>query len=93
MTQATEDYRADVGPATRAAMPLTYATPDRSPRSRGTGAVITLAVLVLTASVLIFLTIAESHWSDPSALWAGAVAVLALAGMGTAMGHFLTRSR
>lgn len=94
MTPTTEEYgTAEVEPAPPRALPLTYATPDRGPRSGGAWPLLVLAVLILGASVAIFGIIAEHHQTDPAALWSGTVAVMALAGMGAALGHFLTRPR
>jgi uncharacterized BrkB/YihY/UPF0761 family membrane protein len=94
MTPTTEDYQAaEVEPVPPRALPLAYATPDRGPRRGGVWPLLVLAALILGASMAIFAIITDNRLRDASSLWAGAVAVVALAAMGVAFGHFLTRPR
>jgi hypothetical protein len=88
-------------PSSQPAIPLSYEPPQPKPPKGGVSVVIILVTLfVCGASVGLFAIEAEAirqaMYSAPNARpdsWPAAVAVIALAAMGTSFGFFLTRRR
>jgi hypothetical protein len=86
-------------PSAQPAIPLSYEPPQPKPPKGGVGVVIILVTLFICGTAIgLFMVEAESRYRAYNSgqapdSWPAAIAVLALAAMGTSFGFFLTRRR
>ncbi|HZK80876.1 MAG TPA: hypothetical protein VFC46_07410 [Humisphaera sp.] len=75
------------------AIPLAYEPPQPKPSSGAAVAIILVTLFICGSALGIFAIEVDGRRSSPTDSWPAAIAVLALALMGTSMAFFLTRRR